>query len=186
VMKMLGAVGWMEACSPLFFFRMLLRSLFCNSASSLVKSMGFFSCLGSWRLKSCWRWWRDGWNWFCVSPSPRFCLLYFLPFFFGSVLFFCFLPPCSFVSSVSFWRNQRLPPRPLFFFFFLSLFSSRFFFFFLVLSSLRMPCGPVLSVFNARVKEAVFFFSGEEDELCWGSFAFWSLMLWKFCNQALG
>lgn len=38
VMKMLGAVGWMEGCSPLFF-HMLLRSLFCNSASSLVKSM---------------------------------------------------------------------------------------------------------------------------------------------------
>jgi len=29
-----------------------------------------------------------------------------------------------------------------------------------------MPSGPVLSVFNAGVKAAVFFFSGEEDEQC--------------------
>jgi hypothetical protein len=49
-----------------------------------------------------------------------------------------------------------------------------------------MPSGPVLSVFNAGVKAAVFFFSGEEDEQCWGYYAFWSLMFWKFCNQALG
>jgi len=49
--------------------------------------------------------------------------------------------------------------------------------FFLVLSSFRMPCGPLLSVVNARVKAAVFFFfSGEEDEQCLGYFAFWSLM----------
>jgi hypothetical protein len=40
-----------------------------------------------------------------------------------------------------------------------------------------MPCGPLLSVVNARVKAAVFFFfSGEEDEQCLGYFAFWSLM----------
>jgi len=118
-----------------------------------------------------------------VETDPQFCLLCFLPsppvfFFFLSVSshpclslpffpwfcdFFRFFPPCLFVSSVFFLRKPEATTRPLLFFFFSPPLSSRFF---LVLSSLRMPCGPVLSVFNAGVKAAFFFFSGEEDEQC--------------------
>jgi len=126
-----------------------------------------------------------------VFPAARSSVFFFclaLPF---SVQFLsCFLPlfllflPSPVRSSPLFlFEETRGSPCPLLFFFLLSLLSSRFF---LVLSSLRMPCGPVLSVFNAGVKAAVFFFSGEEDEQCWGYFSFWSLMFWKFCNQALG
>ena len=77
-------------------------------------------------------------------------------------LFFCKISGndrlLGFFSLGSF---SHLPFFALFFFSFLFLLSpplsSRFF---LVLSSLRMPCGPVLSVFNAGVKAAVFFFFG--------------------------
>jgi hypothetical protein len=68
-----------------------------------------------------------------------------------------FLPSPVRSSPLFLFEETRGSPCPLLFFFLLSLLSSRFF---LVLSSLRMPCGPVLSVFNAGVKAAVFFFFG--------------------------
>jgi len=79
-------------------------------------------------------------------------------------VFFSFLSPPLCVRLLCFFlKKPEATPRPLRFLFFCPPLSSRFF---LVLSSLRMPSGPVLSVFNARVKAAVFFFSGEEDEQC--------------------
>jgi len=70
--------------------------------------------------------------------------------------FFSFLsPPVCSSPLFFFWENQRLPHVHSFSFSFLLPSPAVFF---LVLSSLRMPCGPVLSVFNARVKAAVFFF----------------------------
>jgi len=142
---------------------MLLRSLFCNSASSLVKSTGVLLLSGFLEaeelLKMVKRWLKliPGFVssvfflpfqfFFFLSVSSHPCLsLPFFPWFCfspGSVIFFVSFPPCLFVSSV--------------FFFFFPPLSSRFF---LVLSSLRMPCCPMLSVFNAGVKAAVFFFFG--------------------------
>jgi hypothetical protein len=215
VMKMLGAVGWMEACSPSSVFlrlpwssfpKLLLVILLENEDAyeddgrwwwrSEPRRWGFFSCVFLVVVRLCVLLFSQFFPGFSLSPPPGFFSsslfpvtpVFLFPFSPGSVsplvlwFFFVSFPPVR-SSPLFLFEETRGYPTSTPFLFLLSPLSSRFF---LVLSSLRMPCGPVLSVFNAGVKAAVFFFSGEEDEQCWGYFAFWSLMFWTFCNQALG
>ena len=136
------------------------------------------------------------------SCCCSFCIFIFCSLFWvSSSLSF---PPCSFVSSVSLRRNQGNESLPFLFLQSLSVLPS----YFLPLS-VPWFCHPSIYplscflllwfypplechavdralCFNAGVKVAIFFFSSEEDEQCWSYFTFWSLMFWKFCNQALG
>jgi len=192
------AFPWFSFCSRY----LLCFSFFCLCLSLLSRSVFFFfslaltcsvflcfffSVLGS----------VLGWCFLCRDEDDGGVDLWFLSAFlpFSLGIFFCvcalfcsacfltdfrfllFPMPCSFVSSVSFWRNQRLPHVHPSFFLCCSLFISP-------LTPLHFRINGTLWAKTLPTFSAVSLESGWRRwtvECLW-HFSFWSLKFWKSCD----